>query len=82
MAETHLMDMLNLTNEQKDDVMSFIEDNFDSLREISLRTVIKLAQLRKATNERWHSMAQSSMLKSRIKQKSKEDIVEEADNYN
>jgi hypothetical protein len=43
-------------NEVKE-VMNFIESNMDSLNELSLRMCLKVADLRKASPERWERMA-------------------------
>lgn len=44
-------------------IMEFIEENQSRLRELSLRTVIKAADLRKAFPEKWKLYATTSLLK-------------------
>lgn len=47
----------------QDEIIEYIFDNADKLREISLRTAIKVAQLRKAFPIKWKAMADISILK-------------------
>jgi hypothetical protein len=58
MLENYGLDMKAST-----DIVSFIEENQTSLREVSLRTAIKAADLRKAFPEKWKSYAKMSLLK-------------------
>lgn len=46
---------LNKTDE--DEIMSFVEKNADILREVSLRVVVKIADLKAAMPDRWQSRA-------------------------
>ena len=46
-----------LSQRDEDDVVRFIEKNADSLRELSLRIVIKIADLRKAMPGNWETRA-------------------------
>jgi len=46
------------------DVMRFVEKNSDTLRELSLRMVIKLANLRKANGDRWERVAKVTCIKN------------------
>ena len=45
------------SKQEEADVVAFIEDNVDSLRELSLRMAIKLACLRKSNPDRWERTA-------------------------
>jgi hypothetical protein len=45
------------------EVMRFVEDNADNLRELSLRMVIKIARIRKANNDKWQKMARVTCMK-------------------
>ena len=45
------------------EVVDFVTGNVGKMREISLRTVIKVAQLKKAFPDRWQAFARSSLLK-------------------
>lgn len=51
-----------LTNEERNDVMDFIDSNYNNLRELSLRAAIKLATLRR-TNGNWKRIAKITMCK-------------------
>lgn len=60
-------DMLSdykFTDEEKSDVIRYIEMNAAKLREISLRTVLKVADLRKAVPHNWERFADKNVLKS------------------
>ena len=46
-----------------DELIEFVESNQDRLREISLRTVLKAADLRKSFPAKWKLFAESSLLK-------------------
>lgn len=45
------------------ELVNFVETNKDSLRELSLRTVIKAADLRKAFPTRWQAMAKTTIMR-------------------
>lgn len=49
--------------EVQDELIEFIESNKSRLRELSLRTVIKTADLRKAFPKSWMSMAKTTLMK-------------------
>lgn len=58
--------MLNdyeLTDIAKDEVVDFIEDNRATMRELSLRTVLKVADLRKSFPNNWQNMAKVTVMK-------------------
>jgi hypothetical protein len=46
-----------LTSSDEDEVMAFINENVESLRELSLRLVLKLATLKKSQPKNWVSLA-------------------------
>jgi len=48
----------------KDEVLQFIDDNKSKLRELSLRTVLKLADLRKSFPDRWETVAEVTCMRS------------------
>ena len=50
------------TEEQHQDFVDFIDVNKSKLRELSLRTVLKVADLAKAFPDRWEAMAESTVL--------------------
>jgi hypothetical protein len=53
----------NFEQEEVDEVMEFIESNKKQLRELSLRTVLKLADLKKSFKDRWQDYAVVTCLK-------------------
>jgi len=52
-----------LTPVQRDDVVEFIEQNHESLRELSLRMAIKLGSLRRDGADRWERLARITCCK-------------------
>lgn len=52
-----------LTTEEAKDVINFIENNVLTLREISLRTALKVATLRKSGKENWEHVAKVTCCK-------------------
>ena len=58
--------MLNeyaLSDETKDDIVDYIDINKKRLRELSLRTVLKVADLAKAFPQRWEAMAENTVMR-------------------
>ena len=53
----------NFEPEEVDDIMEFIESNKKQLRELSLRTVLKLADLKKSFKDRWQDYAVVTCMK-------------------
>jgi hypothetical protein len=47
----------------KDEIIQFVEDNKDRLRELSLRMVLKIADLRKSFSSNWKSMAKTTCMR-------------------
>jgi hypothetical protein len=47
----------------KDEVVQFVEDNQAKLRELSLRTVLKVADLRKSFPNNWQAMAEVTVMR-------------------
>lgn len=58
--DTTMLNYLNL--EMRSDVVKFLEDNISSLREISLRTALKVAMYRKS-NTNWYDIARLTCCK-------------------
>ena len=58
-----MLDEFELSDEAKIDVVDFVTDNRAKLRDLSLRTVIKVAQLRKAFADNWQAMAEVTVMK-------------------
>jgi hypothetical protein len=58
--------MLNdykLTDEIKDDVVEFVDQNRERLRELSLRTVLKVADLAQAFPNDWEAIAENTVMR-------------------
>ena len=58
--------MLNdyeFTEDEVEEIVSFIVDNKDKLRELSLRMVLKIADLRKSSPASWQSMARTTCMR-------------------
>lgn len=62
-VEDGMLDCYDFEPVQKDDVVNFIIDNRSKLRELSLRTVLKVADLRKAFSANWMSMAEVTVMR-------------------
>jgi hypothetical protein len=50
----------------KKDIIKYLEDNVGQLRELSLRTALKLADLRVLNGERWKLLADTTILRRGI----------------
>jgi hypothetical protein len=53
------------SDQEQEEVVDFIMDNRSELRELSLRTVLKVADLRKSFPLRWQDMASVTVMKNR-----------------
>jgi hypothetical protein len=58
-----MLDAYEFEPAQKDDVVNFIVDNATKLRELSLRMVLKVADLKKAFPANWESMARTTCMR-------------------
>jgi len=58
-----LFEGYNVTHEQGADIISFIEENKDTVRELSLRLAIKAVELVKISPNNWRRMANATLLK-------------------
>jgi hypothetical protein len=58
-----MLDAHELSDVAKIDVVDFIENNRAKLRELSLRTVLKVADLRKSFPANWEAMAEVTVMK-------------------
>jgi hypothetical protein len=63
-ADGALFENMNLDKIAESEVIQFMEDNKNSLREVSLRMAIKVAQLRKSFELRWKDMAKVTCMKA------------------
>ena len=51
-------------NETQDEILVFMKDNAKKFREMSLRTALKLADLRKSVGERWKRVAEITVMRT------------------
>ncbi len=58
-----MLDSYDMEDIAKDEVVTFIEDNRATMRELSLRTVLKVADLRKSFPTNWQNMARVTVMK-------------------
>jgi hypothetical protein len=58
-----MLDVYEFEECQKDDVVNFITTNADKLRELSLRMVLKIADLKKAFPANWEAMARTTCMR-------------------
>jgi hypothetical protein len=58
-----MLDSYEFEECQKDDVTTFIAENSDKLRELSLRMVLKIADLRKSFPTSWVAMAKTTCMR-------------------
>jgi hypothetical protein len=58
-----LDDRDGLSDIAKDEVVEFVVGNQDNLRELSLRTILKVADLREAFPENWQAMAKTTVMR-------------------
>ncbi len=58
-----MLDSYELEDIAKDEVVNFINDHRGTMRELSLRTVLKVADLRKSFPANWQNMAKVTVMK-------------------
>ena len=58
-----MLDSYNLSDEVKEEIIDFVDINKKRLRELSLRTVLKVADLAVAFPQRWEAMAENTVMK-------------------
>lgn len=58
-----MLDRYDFDQEVQDEVVTFVTDNRDKLRELSIRTVLKVADLRKSFPDSWKTMAKVTVLR-------------------
>jgi hypothetical protein len=62
-VEQGMLDRYEFDKNTVEEVVEFINKNKDSLRELSLRMVLKVADLRKAFPKSWTAMARTTCMK-------------------
>jgi hypothetical protein len=58
-----MLDGRKLDDEVKTDIMDFVDINKNRLRELSLRTVLKVADLAEAFPSKWEAMAENTVMR-------------------
>jgi hypothetical protein len=58
-----MLDSYEMEDVARDEVVDFIEENRATMRELSLRTVLKVADLRKSFPTNWQNMARVTVMK-------------------
>ena len=58
-----MLDEYEFEDSEKAEIVNFIDDNKNRLRELSLRTVLKTADLKKSFPERWTRVAEVSLMR-------------------
>jgi hypothetical protein len=58
-----MLESYNFELDEVNEIVSFVSDHAEKLREISLRTVLKVADLRKAMPDKWQRVAQMTVVK-------------------
>jgi zona occludens toxin (predicted ATPase) len=58
-----MLDTYKLSDEVKEEIIDFVDINKKRLRELSLRTVLKVADLAVAFPTRWEAMAENTVMK-------------------
>ena len=58
-----MLDDRKLDTEVKEDIMDFVDINKNRLRELSLRTVLKVADLAEAFPNKWEAMAENTVMR-------------------
>lgn len=58
-----MLDTYDLEDSVKEEIMDFVDINKGRLRELSLRTVLKVADLAKAFPQKWEAMAENTVMR-------------------
>ncbi|MFM8760096.1 MAG: hypothetical protein ACKOD7_00895 [Polynucleobacter victoriensis] len=61
--ESGMLDKHKLTTEQKQEIVDYIDSNKHSMRELSLRMVLKVADLAQSFPQRWQAMAKVTCMR-------------------
>jgi len=64
-TECGMLDDYELTDYDKQDVVQFVKSNVHRLRELSLRTVLKIADLRVSMPDKWQAVAEVTCMRNR-----------------
>jgi len=63
-TEHGMLDSYELSDQAKLDVVDFVEANKDRMRELSLRTVLKVADLRASMPDKWRAVAEVTCMRN------------------
>jgi len=58
-----MLNAYDLTDEVKEEIIDFVDMNKKRLRELSLRTVLKVADLAVAFPQRWEAYAENTVMR-------------------
>jgi len=58
-----MLNSYTLDDEVKEDIIDFVDINKNRLRELSLRTVLKVADLAVAFPDKWEAMAENTVMR-------------------
>ena len=58
-----MLDAYKISDEVKEEIVDFVDINKNRLRELSLRTVLKIADLAKAFPDKWEAMAENTVMR-------------------
>ena len=58
-----MLDKYKLSDEVKEDIVDFCDINRERLRELSLRTVLKVADLAVSFPDKWEAFAENTVMK-------------------
>lgn len=62
--ETSMLDVHGIDNYKKIQMLTWMDDNYENLRELSLRTILKLASFMKGDPDGWQDIAEATMIKN------------------
>lgn len=63
-VRNNMLDGYKLSSDTKEDIVNYVDDNKERLRELSLRTVTKIADLAVAFPSNWQRYAESTVMKT------------------
>jgi hypothetical protein len=58
-----MLDAYDIDDEVKEEIIDFVDMNKNRLRELSLRTVLKVADLAVAFPDNWEAMAENTVMR-------------------
>jgi hypothetical protein len=58
-----MLDAYKISDEVKEEILDFIDINKGKLRELSLRTVLKIADLAVVFPDKWEAMAENTVMR-------------------